>query len=552
MIRIRDRTRLLPTNNDYNPKLKSITRSKPNQISVFSHQLTKILETQIKTTLKTRKKPLKPPDIIYKHCLKIKTHPTLKVTNSDKNTGLTIMHINHYHASIMQHLSDEKTYQIVGNINGNEWEMTMELLFEEYFQLLDEIQTNLNLTRQAYNFLHQIETTLPKFHILPKLHKQDNATRPIIGAPKWITTTWSKWLETELEKYNCEFTIKNSQTLIQKIEHKQIPTNSWLCSADVSSLYTKMDLNILYNKIEKKTKNKFYAKILKFICGNNYFLYGSNVYKQLNGIAMGTNVAVRCANIYLDDFDSIFAKQCLFYSRYIDDIFFIFTGNIEEYIRFRMKMNNHIPNIKLTIDRNTAKVNFLDLTITRNINNQIEFNTYRKPINIYQYLPSSSNHSRATLTGFIFGEMIRHVRNNTTKEKRLANIQFFIFQLLQRGYRWSFIQRIFSKVNLEERTSTTKTKNSTITIPLIIPFYPGTLTKQIQKIIFETNQRFECKYLGIRLLTAFKKTPNILALCSSSSLTTQHLNTISNNNLEQNQTPETTITNLEWLFSDTD
>jgi hypothetical protein len=511
------------------------------------------MEITIKSIIQKRRKKLLGPDKIFQHCQKLKTHPTVKVVNSDKNTGLTVLHIKDYHSSVMRHLNDEKTYKIVTNINTNEWQLTLELIRDDYFTLLNEIVTTSMLTTQAYNFLHNTNCILPNFHVLPKLHKKGNTTRPIVGAPNWITTTWSKWLETELEKFPCNFTIKNSQELISKIEHKSIPPESWLCSADISSLYTKMDLNLLYGAITKKTKNPYYTKILQFICSNNYFKYGENVFRQLNGIAMGTNVADRCANIYLDDFDNQFSKRCLFYSRYIDDIFFVFTGNIVEYIKFKFAMNNYIQDITLTIERNITSVNFLDLTVNRNNSNKIEFRTYRKPINIYQYIPSSSNHSRATIKGFIFGEMIRHVRNNTNKNDRIANIQFFLFKLLKRGYRWNFLQRIFSKIDLDNRSQpTTKELPNSITIPMVIPYYPNQITKNIQKAIFELNARQECKYLGIKLLTAYTKTPNILALCSSSSLTPQHLKTISVTRKINAATEPTPSTDLRWIFSDSE
>ena len=100
---------------------------------------------------------------------------------------------------------------------------------------------------------------------------------------------------------------------------------------------------------------------MEFICQNNYFIYGKDVYKQKNGIAMGTNVAVRCANLYLDNFDKQFAPNCDFYARYIDDIFFIFSGNIEDYIRLRLRMNAFIPGIHLTFVRSCRSVDFFDL-----------------------------------------------------------------------------------------------------------------------------------------------------------------------------------------------
>ena len=76
-----------------------------------------------------------------------------------------------------------------------------------------------------------------------------------------------------------------------------------------------MDLKRLYKTILSRTRDPMLVEILEFICNNNYFIYGQDIYKQNNGIAMGTNVAVRCANLYLDVFDQKFAPRCYYYAR---------------------------------------------------------------------------------------------------------------------------------------------------------------------------------------------------------------------------------------------
>ena len=174
------------------------------------------------------------------------------------------------------------------------------------------------LPKNSIQFLRNSKTTLPVFHCLPKLHKVGMPGRPIVGAPSWITTNWSILLDCLLENTHIQYALKNSINIIPDLENFNMQTSYLLCSADVASLYTNMSLPRLYRVLDSLPNGELNVKILRFICGMNLFRYGDYVYRQSDGIAMGTNCAVVCANLYLDEFDKLFAPRCLFYRRYID------------------------------------------------------------------------------------------------------------------------------------------------------------------------------------------------------------------------------------------
>lgn len=527
-IKIHDGVRNLRQVEEFNPKIKlPLTSWRPKQLSVAAFQLINNARQQIQACIDKRKLPLQKADSIYKYCQLIKASPVIKIVQSDKNTGLVAMHIQDYHNAVMTHLNDALIYQKISQITDPHWFLLLSLIQDEANNLRIDFLSSTYSTKQLEKYLSDFPESLPKFHVLPKLHKPGSATRPIVGAPNWITTKWSIVLETILEKYPCPHTIINSQELIQKLEGTNIPEHAWLISADVSSLYTNMKLEILYKTILHHTGSPLLVKILQFICKNNYFLYGKDVYKQNDGIAMGTNVAVRCANLYLDIFDKKFAPKCDYYARYIDDVFFIFSGNIEDYIRLRLRMNAYIPGIKLTFVRSSQSVDFLDLTITKNAENKIEFSTFRKAINVYQYLPSSSNHNNATINGYIYGEMLRQLRNNTKPADRESNIYFFYLKLRQRGFSANYLHRIMLKINLQDRKAAARPIEDKKIIPFIIPFYRSTLTRDIKHVLYKLSERPECTYLRIRPILAFKRTPNILTLCGGSGITKAQLKTIS-------------------------
>ena len=259
-IQIHDGVHNLRQQEAYNPKLKlPLSSWRPSQLSVAAFQLVKDVKQQIqKTCIDRRSLPLQKPDNIYKYCQQIRASPDIKIVQSDKNTGLVALQIQDYHRAVMAHLNDPAIYQQVGDISDPHWHLTLALILDEANKLRSELLSSTYSTKQICKYLSTFGESLPKFHILPKLHKPGFATRPIIGSPNWITTKFSILLETILEQYNCPLTIINSQELIQKLEGHIIPINSWLISADVSSLYTKMDLKLLYKKILRLTGARFW------------------------------------------------------------------------------------------------------------------------------------------------------------------------------------------------------------------------------------------------------------------------------------------------------
>ena len=59
-------------------------------------------------------------------------------------------------------------------------------------------------------------------------------------------------------------------------------------------------------------------------------------------------------------------KLIIFYKRFIDDIFIIWTGTEEELKTFMTKINNAHPTIKFTVSYNLAEksTTFLDTTVS--------------------------------------------------------------------------------------------------------------------------------------------------------------------------------------------
>ena len=113
-------------------------------------------------------------------------------------------------------------------------------------------------------------------------------------------------------------------------------------SLDVDLLFTSIPLegtvnistNLLYNNenvIEGINKSEF-KNLLSLPTQELYFIFNDVLYKQKDGVAMGSSLGPTMANVFLSFYEVKWLEQCpmefkpVFYRRYVDDIFFLRIG----------------------------------------------------------------------------------------------------------------------------------------------------------------------------------------------------------------------------------
>ena len=149
-------------------------------------------------------------------------------------------------------------------------------------------------------------------------------------------------------------------------------------------------LNTIYSKDAKSsffTDNNIKRCVLKHmlqICSESIFLYNNHVYKQQDGVAMGSLLAPLLAEWFVAKMEiNIFNRKLicrpLFYKRYVDDIFAIFRTTTER-DQFHDLLNSWHPNLVFTMETSTHSVPFLDTAISIK-NEQFDCKVFRKPTN---------------------------------------------------------------------------------------------------------------------------------------------------------------------------
>ena len=80
------------------------------------------------------------------------------------------------------------------------------------------------------------------------------------------------------------------------------------------------------------------------------------------------------------------------YLRFIDDIFMLWTGTLEELKNFKLAINEIHQSIKLTFDYSYESINFLNTTVIITPSGYLETKIFKKPTDRSNYLHNTSYH----------------------------------------------------------------------------------------------------------------------------------------------------------------
>jgi hypothetical protein len=418
---------------------------------------------------------------------------SIRICESDKNLGITIVDNSWYITEIQNQVNDPSTYEIKSpNIN------TISNKIRECIGLM-KLLPNLPYGVSTYvrNFIRPDVWKLPKFYVIPKIHKTPLKGRPIVPSHKWLTAGLSSVIDRLLRPLlaKCHTVLRDSKELVRELENSTMDFNVTLATADVISLYPNIDINDCVLRVVRMYIKMFgidtkMIKLLKVsletILNENFFVIpNGTIYHQIKGIAMGTPIAPLLANIYMYSLESDLLEQDLspiFYKRYIDDLFMIFENTSENnVIEFLNQITNKAPNIKFTTNVKLTKVEFLDLVIYKGerfkSEETLDIRTHEKDLNKYLYIPYDSGHSKHLKSGFIKGETIRHARNCSSKIEFDKKMILFKHRLSKRGYPEKFIDNSILSVNYNNRKSFLDDKEKELNKDTL--FFPITYSEQL-------------------------------------------------------------------------
>ena len=315
----------------------------------------------------------------------------LYVTKPDKGNGVVIMNKQDYCDKINTILNDETKFSLE-NIDEKKLILKLE---DKMNETLRSMKNKNIISKDMYESCTMTGSRLGSLYGLPKVHKDNCPLRPIVSACGTHNYKLAKFFVNILSHLDLgPFVIKNSREFVDSIKaFTGNNRNFFMCSFDVESLYTNVPvqetIDIILDKLYSNT-NEFYGmtkeqirKLFNIVFNDTYFKFSNNIFKQCDGLAMGSPASPLAANLFLSHLEQHFINNCphdfkpLFYRRYLDDTFVIFNNESQAQDFFNYVNRQHC-NIKFTMEtENQNSLSFLDVTVTRE-NGQLSTTVFRK------------------------------------------------------------------------------------------------------------------------------------------------------------------------------
>lgn len=396
-----------------------------------------------------------------------KSHAQITIKPADKNLGIVILDTDDYVIACTSHLANPHIYQLSGHFPT---EQLTKLITDVLIAFRHPLH---NYSKKLYTYLlPPTKHRTPQFYGLPKLHKDFVHTppiRPIVSHSNSLLSHTATFIDHVLQPLAQSYPdyLHNSTSLINLLENFPVPADAILVSADVNSLYPSIPqtecLQLIYEEMCNHQDLLLFdpnliIRLLHLNVNYNFFEFASLIFHQLQGTAMGAAFSPTVANIFMSVFFLKFLSTCehqpLFLKRYIDDVFIIWP-NRDTLHQFITAMNDFHPCITFKYTSSESSTDFLDTTIYKGErflrSHILDFKTFQKAQNLYQYLHYSSCHPKSAHKGIVVGECIRYIRTNSSVQNYSSQVHLFRGRLLKRGYPACLIDRWIHKPKFTQR-----------------------------------------------------------------------------------------------------
>ena len=236
-------------------------------------------------------------------------------------------------------------------------------------------------------------------------------------------------LEVDVIRVSSTYLIKCIQD--DDSNNKALP---YPCSLDVVSLYTSIPIQEAIDNTVNKNEHSTYhlsrhdiAELLNVTLHNMYFIFEDRLFRQSEGLPMGSSISGILAILFMDKLESIVLSSYRLispYKRYVDDIY-LQTTNEEKANEFHSTMNSLHPRLKFEIEKPTTSpeglsLSRLDFKVTISANGESFFEYYKKPAKKPLFVHHQSFLPRNSKINFIRNER-RRIQQKCSPKQHSTN-----------------------------------------------------------------------------------------------------------------------------------
>ena len=316
----------------------------------------------------------------------------LIITKSDKGSGVVLLNKSGYVNKMNEILDDQSKFKRLGPVSSNDNTTSIESRLQK--RLLDLVKADL-MPKWIYDAIRPTGLQRLRMYDLPKTHKEGTPLRSILSMAGLSHHELGWWLagvlKPVLERFSSHC-ISDLFTFAKTMRNLDIDPNVFMCSFDVSNLFTKVLLDETIkicadalhddSDLQPAIPKDVFVEFMKSATSSVEFSFNNILYKQTHGVAMGSPLGRALANIFVGYYEERLFSQTQkspTYFRYVDDTLAIFDHETEA-DELLPKLNCLYLSLKFTFKKEKEKcLPFLDVYVERT---DIGFETsvYRKPL----------------------------------------------------------------------------------------------------------------------------------------------------------------------------
>ena len=448
--------------------------------------------------------------------LKVKcTKQGILLIKADKGNTVVLLTRQQYLDRMNDILSDDTKFRKVSNDDTLDRQERLQGWCRRHRQILGK----------DYDDVYPTSASIPVLYGQPKIHKANAPLRPIMSMVGALNHGLAKWLSGFLQHIRTAPSMCRDSFTLSKYLSESDLHQCYFVSYDVVSLFTNIPLqetidiilDKLYHDLDAKDlyngiKRLDLKRALEWAVKDNTFLFNGQLYKQVDGVAMGSPLAPILADIFMNhllegvvhsrsaDWENIVIPDTItlithnlrFFVRYVDDTLVCFDSR-EEAFKFLKFLNSLHPNVKFTMDQECdfGRISFLDLWIMKE-DNKLDILVYRKPTHSGVYTHFSSfvpfrNKRQLVVT-------LLERAYSICSDWALMHIEFEKLTAMFRknGYNLPFLENIIrdflnKKHSNKDITLGCKQRKVYITLP-----YLGEVSEQVKGAIYSCLSRIKC------------------------------------------------------------
>ncbi|BHF85905.1 hypothetical protein SprV_1002908000 [Sparganum proliferum] len=439
----------------------------------------------------------------------LRENKDILVTRPDKGTGVVIMNRSDYVAKIQAILSDEKKFR-----KGDKEKDCTEEVETKLTDCLRRLHTGGHISDRDLEQLRSVGTHIPRLYGLPKIHKEGLPVRPILDMRNSPYHAIARWLAEKLKPVQRQLAPRSYRDTFEFIDDiKDLNVNGMVMfSLDVSSLFTNVPVTetvdylcdfLSASQQEIGIPTNTLKELLLRCTLNVQFLFDNQLYRQVDGVAMGSPLGPLLADVFMGKLERFQLSEQIdklkHYGRYVHDIFAIATAETDVATLLDAANQAH-PSIKFTLEMETAgSLPFLDVLLSRRPDGSVRRSVYRKKTWSGQYTNFASFVPLQQKRNLVrcLAQRARRICSTDSIEEELRKIQDF---LRENGYPERFIEKNIAERPIKPATPTAEKK----TLFLKVPFQGDAASELLRRRLDQAVSR---TFPAARVQIAFSTNP---------------------------------------------